>query len=215
MCKNTFKKLFNQMPFLKDFIINENTRIKLWKVSIGELKKLKLNKYDRVILESKKTDLSKEQFLSVRKLLELENPKFKIRYDKSGRPSINSKLNISISHSKELAGIVLSNSSKIGIDVQVSESKILNIPNKFLNDSEILNTEYDVDNLIMIWTAKESIYKALGINGASFSENIIIDRIIEKEKKGEGHYVKGNKKIKFILNFFFLDNYTICYAHGE
>jgi phosphopantetheinyl transferase len=203
------------MPFLKDFIINENTRIKLWKVSIGELKKLKLNKYDRVILESKKTDLSKEQFLSVRKLLELENPKFKIRYDKSGRPSINSKLNISISHSKELAGIVLSNSSKIGIDVQVSESKILNIPNKFLNDSEILNTEYDVDNLIMIWTAKESIYKALGINGASFSENIIIDRIIEKEKKGEGHYVKGNKKIKFILNFFFLDNYTICYAHGE
>jgi phosphopantetheinyl transferase len=203
------------MPFLKDFIINENTRIKLWKVSVGELKKLKLNKYDRVILESKKTDLSKEQFLSVRKLLELENPNFKIRYDKSGRPSINSKLNISISHSKELAGIVLSNSSKIGIDVQVSESKILNIPNKFLNDSEILNTEYDVDNLIMIWTAKESIYKALGINGASFSENIIIDRIIEKEKKGEGHYVKGNKKIKFILNFFFLDNYTICYAYGE
>jgi phosphopantetheinyl transferase len=203
------------MPFLKDFIINENTRIKLWKVSVGELKKLKLNKYDRVILESKKTDLSKEQFLSVRKLLELENPNFKIRYDKSGRPSINSKLNISISHSKELAGIVLSNSSKIGIDVQVSESKILNITNKFLNDSEILNTEYDVDNLIMIWTAKESIYKALGINGASFSENIIIDRIIEKEKKGEGHYVKGNKKIKFILNFFFLDNYTICFAYGE
>lgn len=203
------------MPFLKDFIINENTRIKLWKVSVGELKKLKLNKYDRVILESKKTDLSKEQFLSVRKLLELENPNFKIRYDKSGRPSINSKLNISISHSKELAGIVLSNSSKIGIDVQASESKILNITNKFLHDSEVLNTEYDVDNLIMIWTAKESIYKALGINGASFSENIIIDRIIEKEQKGEGYYLKGNKKIKFILNFFFLDNYTICYAHGE
>ena len=205
------------MPFLKDFIINQNTKIKLWEVSIGELKKLKLNDYDRIILESKKTDLSKEQFLSTRKLLELENTNFKIRYDKSGRPSINSKLNISISHSKEIAGIVLSNSSKIGIDIQTLESKILKIKNKFLNDLERFNTEYksEIDYLIMIWTAKESIYKALGIKGISFSENIIINRITEKEKKGEGYYINGNEKIQFNLNFFYLDNYTICYAYED
>ena len=205
------------MPFLKDFIINQNTKIKLWEVSIGELKKLKLNDYDRIILESKKTDLSKEQFLSIRKLIELENTNFKIRYDKSGRPSINSKLNISISHSKEVTGIVLSNSSKMGIDIQIIESKILKIKNKFLNDFERSNTEYksDIDYLIMIWTAKESIYKALGIKGISFSENIVINRVIEKEKKGEGYYINGNEKTKFNLNFFYLDNYTICYAFED
>ena len=205
------------MPFLKDFIINQNTKIKLWKVSAGELKKLKLNDYDRIIMESKKTDLSKEQFLSIRKLLELENTNFKIRYDKSGRPSINSKFNISISHSKEVAGIVLSNSSKMGIDIQFKESKILKIKNKFLNDFERSNTEYksDIDYLIMIWTAKESIYKALGIKGISFSQNIVINRVIEKEKKGEGYYINGNDKKKFNLNFFYLDNYTICYAYED
>tara|TARA_B100001093_G_scaffold329158_1_gene314158 strand:+ start:156 stop:773 length:618 start_codon:yes stop_codon:yes gene_type:complete len=205
------------MPFLKEFIINEKTKIKLWKVSIGELKKLKLNDYDRIILESKKKDLSKEQFLSIRKLIELENTNFKIRYDKSGRPSINSKLNISISHSKEVTGIVLSNSSKMGIDIQIIESKILKIKNKFLNDFERSNTEYksDIDYLIMIWTAKESIYKALGIKGISFSENIVINRVIEKEKKGEGYYINGNEKTKFNLNFFYLDNYTICYAFED
>ncbi|MDC0560230.1 4'-phosphopantetheinyl transferase superfamily protein [Flavobacteriaceae bacterium] len=205
------------MPFLKDFIINQNTKIKLWEVSIGELKKLKLNDYDRIILESKKTNLSKEQFLSTRKLLELENTNFKISYDKSGRPSINSKLNISISHSKELAGIVLSNSSKMGIDIQTLETKILKVKNKFLNDLERFNNEYksEIDYLIMIWTAKESIYKALGIKGISFSENIIINRITEKEKKGEGYYINGNEKIKFNLNFFYIDNYTICYAYKD
>ena len=202
------------MPFLKDFIINQNTKIKLWKVSIGELQKLKLNDYDSKILKSKKTDLHVEQFLSIRKLLELENTNFKIKYDKSGRPSINSKLNISISHSKEVAGIVLSNSSKMGIDIQTTESKILKIKNKFLNDLDSLNTEYksDINYLIMIWTAKESIYKAIGIKGISFSENIVINRVLKKEKKGEGYYINGNEKTKFNLSYFYLNNCTICYA---
>ena len=31
------------MPFLKEFIINEKTKIKLWKVMLGELNPNKLN----------------------------------------------------------------------------------------------------------------------------------------------------------------------------
>ena len=162
------------MPFLKDFIINQKTKIKLWEINLGELDYKGLDEYDTDLIKLKKNDLAKEQFLAVRKTLELENPNFKIRYDKSGRPSINSDLNISISHSNFMAAVVFSGYSRSGIDIEQKENKILNIKNKFLNKSEKLNNEYEtnIEYLTKIWTAKESIYKALGINGISFSDNI-------------------------------------------
>ena len=63
----------------------------------------------------------------------------------------------------------------------------------------------------MIWTSKESIFKAMGLKGISFSENITV-KVIEKEKHALGYYINGNEKIKFNLNFFYLDKYFICYA---
>ena len=203
------------MPFLKEFIINHNTKIKLWKLSLGELDYFKLDEYDSKLINSKKNKLAKEQFLAVRKTLKLENPSYKIRYDESGKPSINSDLNISISHSNHMAAIVFSGCSRIGIDIELKESKILNIQNKFLNESEKLKKEFqsDVDYLIMIWTAKESIYKALGIKGVSFSDDITIKNI--SNNKGEGYYARGNDKYKFDLFYFIIDDYILCYAQSN
>ena len=202
------------MPFLKEIIINEKTKIKLWKVTLGEIDDSNIDNYDRNLINQKKNHLSKEQFLATRKLIELENLNYKIRYNKFGKPSINSALNISISHSKEIAAIVFSNNKRIGLDIQIKERKILKIQNKFLNKSEILNIGVDpnVDILTMIWTSKESIFKAIGLKGISFSKNIIIGKVIEKEKNGVGYYINGNEKIKFNLNFFYFDKYLICYA---
>ena len=200
------------MPFLKEFIINYNTKIKLWKINTGELNNFELDVYDSNLIKSKKSQLAKEQFLAVRKILHLENPSYKIRYDESGKPSINSDLNISISHSNLIAGIVFSGFNQTGIDIEDKESKIINIQNKFLNESEKLKDEYqsDVDYLTKIWTAKESIYKALGIKGISFSDNIVIKNI--KKNKGHGYYINGKEKYKFDLMFFSIDNYILCYA---
>ena len=200
------------MPFLKEFIINYNTKIKLWKINIGELNNFELDVYDSSLIKSKKSQLAKEQFLAVRKILHLENPSYKIRYDESGKPSINSDLNISISHSNLIAGIVFSGFNQTAIDIEDKESKIINIQNKFLNESEKLKDEYqsDVDYLTKIWTAKESIYKALGIKGISFSDNIVIKNI--KKNKGHGYYINGKEKYKFDLMFFSIDNYILCYA---
>ena len=200
------------MPFLKEFIINYNTKIKLWKLNLGELNYFELDVHDSSLLKSKKSQLAKEQFLAVRKILHLENPSYKIRYDESGKPLINSDLNISISHSNLMAGIVFSGFNQTGIDIEEKETKIINIQNKFLNESEKLKDEYqsDVDYLTKIWTAKESIYKALGIKGISFSDDIIIKNI--KKNKGHGYYINGKEKYKFDLMFFSIDNYILCYA---
>ena len=200
------------MPFIKEFIINPNTKIKLWKLNLGELNYYELDEYDNNLLKAKKNELVREQFLAVRKTLQLEDPSYKIRYDESGKPLINSDLNISISHSNLMAGIVFSDFNQTGIDIEEKETKIINIQNKFLNESEKLKDEYqsDLDYLTKIWTAKESIYKALGIKGISFSDDIIIKNT--KKNKGHGYYINGKEKYKFDLMFFSIDNYILCYA---
>ena len=203
------------MPFLKEFIINDKTKIKLWKVIIGELNTKELNSDEKKLLKLKKNNILKEQFLATRKVLALENSDYKITYNNNGKPSLNSKYNISISHSHEIAALVISDNSKIGLDVQLNENKIFNIQNKFLNKSEKSNIGDDptVDILTMIWASKESIYKAIGLKGISFSENIKIDKVIENDKTGIGYYINGTKKVKFDLKFFYVDEYTICYAY--
>ena len=202
------------MPFLKEFIINEKTKIKLWKVIIGELSPKELNKDDKKLFKLKKNNLLKEQFLATRKILSIENSDYIITYDLEGKPILNSEFNISISHSYEIAALVISNNLKFGMDVQFKESKILNIQNKFLNEFEKINIGHDpsIDILTMIWTSKESIYKAIGLKGISFSENIKIDKVTVKDKIGKGYYINGAEKVKFDLRFFYLDEYIVCYA---
>ena len=53
------------MPFLKEFIINPNTKIKLWKLNLGELDYYELDDYDNNLLKVKKDKLFREQFLSL------------------------------------------------------------------------------------------------------------------------------------------------------
>ena len=203
------------MPFLREFIIKDKTKIKLWKIMLGEINSKKLNSDEKNLLELKKSNILREQFLATRKLLALENSDYKITYDINGKPLLNSIYNISISHSYEIAAIAISDNSKIGLDVQLKESKIFNIQNKFLNKSEKSNIGDDptVDILTMVWASKESIYKAIGLKGISFSENIKIDKVIEKDKTGIGYYINGAEKVKFDLKFFYVDEYTICFAY--
>ena len=203
------------MPFLKEFIINEKSKIKLWKVMIGELNPKELNNDEKKLLKLKKSNILREQFLATRKVLALENSDYEITYDINRKPLLNSKYNISISHSHEIAAIAISNNFKIGLDIQLKEVKIFNIQNKFLNKTEKLNIGENpsIDVLTMMWTSKESIYKAVGLQGTSFSNNIKIDKLIEKDKTGIGYYVNGIEKFKFDLKFFYIDDYTICYAY--
>jgi len=203
------------MPFLKEFIINDKTKIKLWKVMIGELNTKELNSEEKKLLKLKKSNILREQFLATRKVLALINSDYEITYNNYGKPLLNSKYNISISHSHEIAAIAISDNSKIGLDIQLKESKIFNIQNKFLNKYEKSNIGDNptVDILTMVWTSKESIYKAIGLKGTSFSENIKIDKVVEKDETGIGYYINGTEKVKFDLKYFYLDEYIICYAY--
>ena len=202
------------MPFLKDFIINNSTKILLWKIIPGELDEIHLSMDDKSLLKTRKGKKSKEYFLAVRKLIKNEDPEIIIKYDLNGKPYLNIQKGISISHSNKLVAICISNEIDFGIDVQYKTNKILSIQNKFLSYNEKKNLGYtnSLESLIKLWSAKESIYKALGKKGISFSNDLEIDIKKNKDLFKVGYYKKDNIKIKFDLSFFNIDEYIVCYA---
>jgi len=202
------------MPFLKDFIINDYTKIMTWRIEPGELIINNLDKQDKVLLESKKSLISKQQFLCIRKLLKMENNNLKINYDLNGKPYLNNSMGISISHSHEFVALGLSNETNFGIDIQYKTEKIYKIQSKFLSEKEknSLGNNAGIDSLIRIWSAKESIYKSLGIKGVSFSKELEIEVHSIKDDMKTGYYFTKNNRIKFDLSFFTIEDYIICYA---
>ena len=202
------------MPFLKDFIINNSTKILLWKIMPGELDEIHLSIDDKNLLKTRKGEKSKEYFLAVRKLLENEDPELNIDYDSKGKPFLNKQKGISISHSNEMVAIGISNETHFGIDIQHKTHKIFKIKSKFLSKKEgkFLGKTDNMEFLIKIWSAKESIFKALDKEGVSFSNDLEIDTINDKDLFRTGYYKKDNIKIKFDLDFLFIDEYIICHA---
>jgi 4'-phosphopantetheinyl transferase len=202
------------MPFLKEFIINNYTKIILWKIIPGELDDKHLSKEEIGLLKIRKGKNSKEYFLAVRKLLENEDPELTIDYNLIGKPFLNKQKGISISHSNEIVAIAISNEIDFGIDIQYKTDKVFKIQNKFLSEmeSKFLGKKNDLESLIKVWSAKESIYKALGKEGVSFSNDLEIDIINDKDFFRAGYYRKDNIKTKFDIDFIYIEEYIICYA---
>ena len=202
------------MPFLKDFIINNSTKIILWKITPGELDDKHLSREEIGLLKIRKGKKSKEYFLAVRKLLKDEDSELTIEYDSKGKPYLNKEKGISISHSNEIVAIAISNETHFGIDIQHKTDKIFKIKSKFLSKKEgkFLGKTDNMEFLIKVWSAKESIFKALGKEGVSFSNDLEIDTINDKDLFRAGYYKKDNIVIKFDLDFLFIGEYIICHA---
>ena len=202
------------MPFLKDFLINNSTKVILWKIIPGELDETHLNEEDKDLLKQRKGNDSREYFLAVRKILENEDPELILDYDLNGKPFLNNQKGISISHSHEIVAIAISNELDFGIDIQYKTGKIFKIQSKFLSqkESRSLKKNDEIEPLIKLWSAKESIFKALGKKGVSFSNDIEIDTSNDKDLFRAGYYKKDNIKIKFDLDFLFIEEYIICHA---
>ena len=153
----------------------------LWKLSETEIE---LNNHIDLSLSSiSKLDLIKsssqrKQFLGVQNLLKLHNVNNgSLFYDKNGKPHLSNNKFISISHSFEYCGVIVSD-VKVGLDIEKLRPKILNISKKFISESDWnLIKLSSVENVTKVWTIKEAVFKAFGYSGIDFKKNILIESI--------------------------------------
>jgi 4'-phosphopantetheinyl transferase len=107
----------------------------------------------------------------------------KISYDRFQKPFLlEFPYHFSFSHSGEIAVLAVSSKTKVGIDIeQIPNSKLTVVPDIFSEkEKELLQNQPDITQYFYhIWTAKESIIKALGKGfDTNFKEmNIAADSI--------------------------------------
>lgn len=198
---------------INDSISND---LLLWKLSETETQ---LSNLLNISLSSKsKLDLIKsssqrKQFLGVQNLLNLHKIKNDmLSYDDNGKPHLLNNKFISISHSFDYCGVIVSN-VKVGLDIEKFRSKILNISKKFVSESDLSLIKLNsIENVTKVWSIKEAVFKAFGHNKIDFKKNIIIKSVNEKFNKANVLIFKNEISENYSIEIYNFSEYICCVA---
>lgn len=198
---------------INDSISND---LLLWKLSETETQ---LSNLLNISLSSKsKLDLIKSssqrrQFLGVQNLLNLHKIKNDmLSYDDNGKPHLLNNKFISISHSFDYCGVIVSN-VKVGLDIEKFRSKILNISKKFVSESDLgLIKLNSIENVTKVWSIKEAVFKAFGHNKIDFKKNIIIKSVNKEFNKANVLIFKNEISENYSIEIFNFSEYICCIA---
>lgn len=159
----------------------------------------------------------KIEWLSVRVLLkEMTNNELSIYYNGNRKPFIKGDSHyISISHSRDLTSIMLSNDRKVGVDLEYMSHRIGSIAHKFVNENDVITSDEEQKkyHLYIHWCAKEALYKICDKQDINFKDNLTIQPFQPMEKgviRGRVHNRSRNEL--FNLNYFSLGNYVLVYC---
>jgi phosphopantetheinyl transferase len=205
------------MPLYKTIKPNKHTVIYVWKIeaTFDELAcGILLTERSQNRLLSMKSELHKRGFLSVRHLLKVAGySDFDLYYNGNGKPHLTNGKHISITHSYTFAAIVISD-KEVGIDIEKNREKIKIIQHKFVNfESGFIHKDDDyIQQLTVIWGAKESLYKIYPYGGLTFKNDIDINSFQIADKKTTGYIKVKDWNKKYDIGFEQLDDFTLVYA---
>jgi phosphopantetheinyl transferase len=198
---------------INDYVSND---LLLWKLSEKEIQ---LNNLVNLSLSSKsrldliKSSSQRKQFLGIQNLLSLHNINNEVLfYDDNGKPHLLNNKFISISHSFDYCGVIVSD-VKVGIDIEKFRSKILNISKKFVSDSDLaLIKVSSVENITKVWSIKEAVYKAFGHNKIDFKKNIIIKSVNKEFNKATVLIFINEISENYSIEIYNFSQYICCIA---
>ena len=178
--------------------------IALWEITESLEKLNQLTSY--IATPKFNTEKRKKEWLSSRLLLNEVNPKYSISYNEFGSPKLNNEHNISISHSKGLVAIIISQ-KKVGIDIEEISEKSLKASSKFISEDNIKNLT--AEKATLIWCCKESIFKWHEKGRVDFINDI---KIYPFKEMKEGKIMAKFRGIQLILNYQKINKHYLVYV---
>jgi phosphopantetheinyl transferase len=132
-----------------------------------------------------------------------------LQYNEFGKPVLRDGRFISISHDKNLVGIII-HEDEIGLDIQTVEERIHRIANKFCNEDE-LNQFQSTEERTAIWCTKEAIFKYFGTD-VPFAESITVTAINWNSEEILANYSGVHGSRIFTLKLINLNNTFVVYT---
>ena len=165
------------------------------------------------------------EYLSARHLIHQLtglNHRMPIHTDLAGKPIFlwDPSLNLSISHSHKYAAAILSKSSKVGIDIQLIVPQMRKVAKRVFSSTELsfASTENELKMFHILWGIKEAVYKAFGLGGIDFKNQIGVHPFSYQYPKGsfKADLIKDNQTIYYSGTYQFLpEGYVSVYLNEE
>lgn len=204
------------MSLFKSITVNPTTKVLIWKIEEPEenLKEgiiLTDNCLNR--LSGMKSEIHRRGFLSVRQLLREAGYKASdLFYDSYGKPHLKDGKQISITHSFIYSGLIISDTIKVGIDIEKQRNKIGIIAHKFINyEFGYLNPKM-IRELTVVWCIKESLYKVFATEGMSFKQHTKVIPFDITESCTPAWIIYKERLLKYTASFLEFDGFTCAYA---
>ncbi|SNY94660.1 4'-phosphopantetheinyl transferase family protein [Flagellimonas pacifica] len=207
------------MPIYKTITVSPTTKAHIWKVEESEeqlSQGIVLTSHCQKRMDGMKSEAHRRAFLSIRHLMGQAGYKDDdLYYDDFGKPHLKDGNYISITHSHNFTGIIISETDEVGIDIEMQRDKILRIANKFTPLVEyrtLANTEAIIRKLTIVWGAKESLYKIYAQQGLSFLKHIDVMDFAFDDKRTIAQILYKGTKSHYEVEFMEFEGFTCVYA---
>lgn len=210
------------MPLYNTLTVNEHTKVYIWKIEEAEdelFRDIELTSHCQNRMEGMKSELHRKGFLSIRHLMaEAGYVDADLIYDDNGKPHLKDGRRISITHSNHFTGIIVSDDTEVGIDIEKQRDKILRIAHKFTPLEEyrtIANNEALIRKLTVVWGCKEALYKIYSEPGLSFLQHIFINDFGLSDSRITGEILYEGQTSNYDISFMEFEDFTLVYALRE
>lgn len=201
------------MPIFFQQKVNDSTRLGIWKIEETEEFFRSNVPHHREVTHPHK----RLQHLAGRFLLQYlfaDFPYELIRIADTRKPFIpGDTYHFSISHCGDYAAAIVSKGFRVGIDIEIPVNKILSLRDKFLSPTEQQELpSATAEELTLLWSAKEAVFKWYGEGRVSFKDDILLRRL--DPPAIDCHFVKtGNQLIIKYTQFTPLALAWVCTSY--
>lgn len=199
------------MPLLLSKKIDEFSAYAVWNIQeeLTELPKIACDKIPPNLNPIKEAEWIVSRVLAREVCNIFEIPFKGVGKEPTGKPFlIGSDVNISISHSFPIAGVMIHLNQSCGIDLELPREKLTTVQNKYLHPSEFESKD-NLEELCKIWSSKEVIYKIFNKRNLSFKKDV---QILLEENKGIGNILRKDEETSFEIHYEWVKNYLIAYG---
>jgi len=200
--------------------LRAGTFLGLWRIEESEeeyREQLWLDEEEMEFLASISHESRRLQWLASRLLIRrIIQPKGQIlmEWDDFGKPVIiNYAFEVSISHCKDMVAVIVGD-TVTGIDIEQKTNKIGRIAHKFMNaaEKEFVEEHQALEYQLIIWAAKETVFKYVGGGGIDFREHLHVKPFVLKEKGSFDMQYTKREIEDHVLHYEWIEDHILTYC---
>ncbi|WP_434504186.1 4'-phosphopantetheinyl transferase superfamily protein [Prevotella sp.] len=201
------------MPVVYIKEVAPDVKLGLWKMEETALQFLSdssdMSKLFDVEISAYKSEVRRLEKLAVYSLLwKMTNSKVLVSHNEDGKPIVDG-YNISISHTRGYASVILSKLKNVAVDIEYYSDRVARIADKFIREDEIAT---DIASQLINWSAKETVYKYFSEQNLQYFDM----KLIPFEEFENTKRVLNLKTSSYLDVYYELNNeYVLTYTYNN